>query len=97
MSSGGLFFVPDENRARSCRRPYGRLVLAASLQPLDMRPSDGTPLPLQGDEGVELGSEELGHIGRDRLGGEGGAFHGQHLGAAMCQKSVSADQCGYRP
>jgi hypothetical protein len=62
---------------------------ANALQFLDPRPRR-RPLALAlGDERLELGAGELGHVGADRLSGEGWTFHYSNVLPAACQKSVS--------
>ena len=66
-----------------------RRCAANALQLLDPHPRR-RPLALaMGDERLELGAGELGHVGADRLAREGWTFHPSNVLPAACQKSVS--------
>jgi hypothetical protein len=66
-----------------------RRCAANALQLLDPRPRR-RPLALaMGDERLELGAGELGHVGADRLAREGRTFHRSNVLPASCPKRVS--------
>ena len=66
-----------------------RRCAANALQLLDPRPRRRSLSPAMGDERLELGPGELGHVGADRLAREGWTFHHSNVLPAACQKSVS--------
>ena len=88
MTSGGCRLAQGSLRPFEPDGGRRRLAPAGLLQLLDPRPGRRT-LPLaRGNEGLELGAEELGHVGADRLTGERGTLHSSNLEPAICRKGV---------